>query len=51
MPLRVLWWTTAFSYNSCSEKHGMKIIDSRPDALKIEAAGFDTKTSFRKTKD
>ena len=27
-----------------------KIVDNRPDALKVEAAGFDLKTSFRNTK-
>ena len=42
-------WKALYEYlMSLNDK---PIIDNRPDDLKIEAAGFDTKTSFRKTKD
>ena len=38
-------WKALYEYlMSLNDK---EIVDSRPDSLKIEAAGFDTKTSFR----
>jgi hypothetical protein len=42
-------WKALYEYLiSLNDK---KIVDNRPDTLKIEAAGFDLKTSFRNTKE
>lgn len=41
-------WKALYEYlMSLNDK---EIVDNRPDALKIEAAGFDLKTSFRNNK-
>lgn len=42
-------WKALYEYHmSLKDK---EIVDNRPDVLKIEAAGFDLKTSFRNTKE
>ncbi len=42
--------STAKVYEYLISLNDKEITDNRPDALKIESAGFDLKTSFRKGK-
>ena len=48
IPAKEIWEALYEYLISLNDK---EIIDNRPDKLKIEAAGFDTKTSFRNIKD
>jgi len=41
-------WKSVYEY--ISSLNDKDIVDNRPDSLKIESAGFDLKTSFRKMK-